>query len=41
MPLGKGVRFRAKRLDKGHYLRLAFRDGDVLEVVKKKYKRRR
>ena len=40
MPLGKGVRFRAKRISKTRYLRIAFRGNKVLEVKVKKYKKK-
>lgn len=39
MPLF-GVRYRSKRIGKGRYVRLAFRNGKVVEAVVKSYKRR-
>ena len=41
MPLGGGVRFRAKRLSPTSYVRLAFRGNKVLEVKVKHYKKKR
>ena len=40
MPLGKGIRYRAKKIDAHHYLRLAFKGSKVVEVKKKVYKKR-
>jgi hypothetical protein len=41
MPLGAGVKFRSKRINRTHYIRLAYRGNKVVEAVLKKYKRRR
>lgn len=40
MPLScKHPRFRAKKISKTHYLRIAYCGRKVVEVVKKKYRR--
>lgn len=38
MPLGKNVRFRAKRINSKYYERLAFKGNKVIEAKKMKYK---
>jgi hypothetical protein len=40
MPLGKGVRFRAKQIDPQHYLRMAFKGQKIVEVKKMRYKKK-
>ena len=38
MPLGKGVRFRAKRISPSRYVRLAYRGDELLESKFLRYK---
>jgi len=35
MPLGKGIKYRYKKTKSGKLIRLAFKDGKVVEVKKK------
>jgi len=41
MPIPKGTKFFAKKLDSKHYLRIAMFKGKTLEVKKKLYKNKR
>lgn len=41
MPIGKNVRYRWKKTKSGKKIRLAFKDGEVVEVKKKGHKAKR